>query len=141
MKRVAAAFTTATALALSALGQEVRSERKTFQSGGRAITVDIFASRATASPAILVLHGAGGVDAGNKYVGQLAASVAARGYTTFLVEYFDRTGTTYASDEVIHARFGEGEVKDVVHLGEPAAVAFFPGWGEMKVLARFLRTP
>jgi len=43
--------------------------------------------------------------------------------------------------KVIHARFGEGEVKDVVHLGEPAAVAFFPGWGEMKVLARFLRTP
>ncbi len=41
--------------------------------------------------------------------------------------------------KVIHARFGEGEVRDVVHLGEPAAVAFFPGWGEMKVLARFLR--
>jgi DNA helicase-2/ATP-dependent DNA helicase PcrA len=42
--------------------------------------------------------------------------------------------------KVVHARFGEGEVRDVVHLGEPAAVAFFPGWGEMKVLARFLRS-
>lgn len=41
---------------------------------------------------------------------------------------------------VVHARFGEGEVREVVHLGEPAAVAFFPGWGEMKVLARFLRS-
>ncbi len=42
--------------------------------------------------------------------------------------------------KVHHARFGEGEVREVVHLGEPAAVAFFPGWGEMKVLARFLRS-
>ena len=39
---------------------------------------------------------------------------------------------------VRHARFGEGEVRKVLELSEPAVVAFFPGWGEMKVLARFL---
>ena len=39
---------------------------------------------------------------------------------------------------VHHARFGEGEVKSVVSVGEPAVVAFFPGWGEKK-MARFLK--
>ena len=41
--------------------------------------------------------------------------------------------------KVIHARFGRGEVMKVVSVGEPAVVAFFPGWGEKKVLARFLK--
>jgi DNA helicase-2/ATP-dependent DNA helicase PcrA len=40
---------------------------------------------------------------------------------------------------VRHDRFGEGEVLRVVSVGEPAVVAFFPGWGEKKILARFLR--
>jgi DNA helicase-2/ATP-dependent DNA helicase PcrA len=40
---------------------------------------------------------------------------------------------------VKHERFGEGEVLRVVSFGEPAVVAFFPGWGEKKILARFLR--
>ncbi len=40
---------------------------------------------------------------------------------------------------VMHERFGRGEVRKVLSLGEPAVLAFFPGWGEMKVLARFLK--
>lgn len=40
---------------------------------------------------------------------------------------------------VVHERFGRGEVMKVVTAGEPAVVAFFPGWGEKKVLARFLK--
>lgn len=40
---------------------------------------------------------------------------------------------------VFHERFGRGEVMQVVNSGEPAVVAFFPGWGEKKVLARFLK--
>ncbi|MBX3185786.1 MAG: UvrD-helicase domain-containing protein [Labilithrix sp.] len=40
---------------------------------------------------------------------------------------------------VVHEKFGRGEVLKVVSVGEPAVVAFFPGWGEKKVLARFLR--
>lgn len=39
---------------------------------------------------------------------------------------------------VRHPKFGRGEVRKVLALGEPAVVAFFPGWGEVKVLARFL---
>lgn len=40
---------------------------------------------------------------------------------------------------VMHQKFGRGEVMQVVSHGEPAIVAFFPGWGEKKVLARFLK--
>jgi DNA helicase-2/ATP-dependent DNA helicase PcrA len=40
---------------------------------------------------------------------------------------------------VRHARFGDGEVLRIVSVGEPAVVAFFPGWGEKKILARFLK--
>jgi DNA helicase-2/ATP-dependent DNA helicase PcrA len=40
---------------------------------------------------------------------------------------------------VQHERFGEGEVLRLVSVGEPAVVAYFPGWGEKKILARFLR--
>jgi DNA helicase-2/ATP-dependent DNA helicase PcrA len=40
---------------------------------------------------------------------------------------------------VRHERFGEGEVRRIETTGEPAVVAFFPGWGEKKILARFLK--
>jgi DNA helicase-2/ATP-dependent DNA helicase PcrA len=40
---------------------------------------------------------------------------------------------------VSHDRFGEGHVVTVVSMGELAVVAFFPGWGEKKILARFLK--
>jgi ATP-dependent DNA helicase UvrD/PcrA len=40
---------------------------------------------------------------------------------------------------VRHDRFGEGQVLSVISLGEPTVVAFFPGWGEKKILARFLK--
>jgi carboxymethylenebutenolidase len=80
-------------------------EYASFSSGGKAIGVNVFETGATQAPAILVLHGAGGVDAGNKYVLQLAAAVAANGYSTFLVEYFDRTGTSRASDDDMRQNF------------------------------------
>jgi DNA helicase-2/ATP-dependent DNA helicase PcrA len=41
--------------------------------------------------------------------------------------------------KVFHERFGEGEVRKVETSGEPAVIAFFPGWGEKKILARFLK--
>jgi DNA helicase-2/ATP-dependent DNA helicase PcrA len=40
---------------------------------------------------------------------------------------------------VMHDRFGEGEVLQLVGVGEPAALVSFPGWGEKKILARFLK--
>ncbi|MCL2447734.1 MAG: UvrD-helicase domain-containing protein [Polyangiaceae bacterium] len=56
----------------------------------------------------------------------------------------DREGDVTSSPlrrgaRVKHERFGEGQVLRVVTVGEPAVVAFFPGWGEKKILVRFLR--
>jgi DNA helicase-2/ATP-dependent DNA helicase PcrA len=60
------------------------------------------------------------------------------------VEYEDAGDTSEGAPlrrgaKVTHERFGRGEVMKVVSVGEPAVVAFFPGWGEKKVLARFLK--
>jgi len=44
----------------------------------------------------------------------------------------------HRGSRVRHARFGEGEVRRVEQSTELMVVAFFPGWGEKKILARFL---
>jgi DNA helicase-2/ATP-dependent DNA helicase PcrA len=50
-----------------------------------------------------------------------------------------RTARLRRGTRVLHDRFGEGEVLQLVGVGEPAAVVSFPGWGEKKILARFLK--
>jgi DNA helicase-2/ATP-dependent DNA helicase PcrA len=50
-----------------------------------------------------------------------------------------RTMRLRRGTRVTHDRFGEGEVLQLVGVGEPAAVVSFPGWGEKKILARFLK--
>jgi DNA helicase II / ATP-dependent DNA helicase PcrA len=45
----------------------------------------------------------------------------------------------HRGSRVRHARFGEGEVRSVEHSTELFVVAFFPGWGEKKILARYLQ--
>ena len=64
-------------------------------------------------------------------------------------EFFD-DGASQGVDEgmglrrgsrVVHAQFGEGEVRSVVQSSEPAVLVAFPGRGEKKILARFLRLP
>jgi DNA helicase II / ATP-dependent DNA helicase PcrA len=50
----------------------------------------------------------------------------------------DEESSWQRGSKVRHARFGEGEIRRILDLGEPAVIAFFPGWGEVKVLARFL---
>jgi DNA helicase-2/ATP-dependent DNA helicase PcrA len=67
-------------------------------------------------------------------------------------EFFDDSGgdaghTEHTEDgapmrrgsRVVHSRFGEGEVRRVEAGAEPTVIAFFPGWGEKKILARFLK--
>jgi DNA helicase-2/ATP-dependent DNA helicase PcrA len=44
----------------------------------------------------------------------------------------------HRGSRVRHARFGEGEVRSVERSTELFVVAFFPGWGEKKILARYL---
>jgi len=51
----------------------------------------------------------------------------------------DATAVLRRGARVKHERFGEGHVLSVANVGEAAVVAFFPGWGEKKILARFLK--
>ncbi len=85
---------------------EVITSTGAFNSGGEQISVEIMRpAKSRRSPGIVVLHGAGGMDHGNRYVRQLASALAANGYATLLVHYFQRTLTTCASDSAIHANF------------------------------------
>jgi len=60
-------------------------------------------------------------------------------------EYFSddesagESGRWVRGARVRHERFGEGVVRKMVESAEPAVVAFFPAWGEKKVLVRYLR--
>lgn len=69
-----------------------------------------------AAPAVLVLHGAGVVDAGYRYLSQLARRLAGHGFHVFMAEYFDRTGTTSATDTTIktHAAVWLETIHDAV---------------------------
>ena len=95
---------TVTALANTELANELLSQKSSFESGGKRIGVVVFKPKSAGKlPAIVVLHGARGVDATNAYVRELAQAVAANGYATFLIEYFDRTGTVYADEPTMRA--------------------------------------
>ena len=97
--------------------EEVMMLDGSFESGGQRINVEIMQpSSGEAAPGIIVLHGAGGMDHGNRYVRHLATALAGTGYATFLVHYFQRTKTTYASDSAIYANFHQwvSTVQDAV---------------------------
>lgn len=80
---------------------QVKSEELAFTSGGRRIGVQAWRAAVDHAPAIVVLHGAGVVDVGYRYISRLGRKIAAHGFHAFLVEYFDRTGTSYATDAII----------------------------------------
>jgi len=106
MGKVATILATATALATGASGQGVSTQKLSFESGGKRIAVEMFhPGEPKRAPALLVVHGAGGMHHGNSYVRQLATAFAGNGYATLLVHYFDRTGTTWAGDSTIHTHF------------------------------------
>jgi len=69
------------------------------------------------------------VKPGERYVDREAFDDVAHG---------DGTPDLQRGTRVRHARFGEGEVRRVEHATELMVIAFFPGWGEKKILARFL---
>ena len=89
--------------ASKALAAEGRTDH--FLSGGKRIAVEVFPAPRADAPCVLVLHGASGLAAGNRYLAQVAGGFAARGFHTYLAHYFDRPGTAYAGDAAIRASF------------------------------------
>ena len=73
------------------------------------------------------------------------APVSAREPGERFVDYEEDAGDTgdavslKRGSRVRHEKFGAGEVLKLMTVGEPAVLAFFPGWGEKKVLVRFLK--
>jgi carboxymethylenebutenolidase len=76
----------------------------TFQSGGKPIRVDAYLPEASASawPAVVALHGAGGNVAGME---RYASALAAEGFAVYVLHYFDRTGTVSADKPAIFRNF------------------------------------
>jgi len=86
------------------LGGDVRIENTAFDSAGRNITVQQFLpSAAGRYPAVLALHGSGGIREG--WADQPSRLMAAQGYAVFVVHYFERTGTTWADPDSTRSHF------------------------------------
>ena len=90
-------------LASKTLAAEGRTDH--FLSGGQRIAVEVFPAPRADAPCVIVLHGASGLAAGNRFLAQVAGGFASLGFHTYLVHYFERTGTTYAGDATIQASF------------------------------------
>jgi DNA helicase-2/ATP-dependent DNA helicase PcrA len=74
-------------------------------------------------------------DPGERYVDREFFDDASAGDTSEAPS----SGPLRRGSKVFHSRFGEGDVRRVESGAEPTVVAFFPGWGEKKILARFLK--
>ncbi len=87
--------------------ESIRQTKASFESGGKRIAVEIYTPAATAKkyPAVLVLHGAGGLLLDGPATKRFARALAQNGIEAFVIHYFDRTGTFFARDPSIHKNF------------------------------------
>ena len=77
-----------------------------FASQGKTIAVEKFEpSTPGRHPAVLILHGSGGLDIGGPEFREFARELARRGYVAHVVHYFDQTGTTQADVGTIGRSF------------------------------------
>ncbi|MBI3477636.1 MAG: dienelactone hydrolase family protein [Acidobacteria bacterium] len=75
----------------------VSESQLTFESGGKPIRLDAYLPDTTGPhPTVLALYGSGGGVAG---MNEPATMLAERGFAVFVLHYFDRTGTTEATDK------------------------------------------
>ncbi len=76
---------------------EIRHTETTFSSDGKAISVELFQPTVVGRyPAVIVLHGAGGMVIAGEGFRTIASYVARSGYVAVIVHYFDRTDTSVA---------------------------------------------
>lgn len=100
--------------AAEAVDRDVVVMRGSFESQGKTIAIERYEPKAPGRyPAVLVVHGAGGMTIGGPWFRESARMLARQGYVAHVVHYFDLTGT---------------QIADL-----PAMKAHFAGW--MKVLA------
>jgi dienelactone hydrolase len=105
---IPAAFLLLLFLCVISEAADYRTMTQHYTSGGKKIAIEVFMPEGKGPhAAVMVLHGAGGIDSGNAYVRQFATVLAAQGCATFLPHYFDRTGAAYAGDTTIRRDFPE----------------------------------
>lgn len=82
------------------------ARKLTISSAGRPVRLEVFLPPgAPRSPALLLLHGASGMNGGHRYIPHVAGALAAQGLATVLVRYFDASETTHASDAEMRQHF------------------------------------
>jgi carboxymethylenebutenolidase len=84
----------------------VHESNVSFESGGKKIAVEIYSPVPGPNGAgVLVLHGAGGMFMDGPGIRRFARALAQNGFESFVVHYFDRTGSLFARDAAIHKNF------------------------------------
>ena len=89
---------------------EVVESKSSYTSQGKAITIERFEPRAKRDgaktfPAVLVIHGAGGLTVGGPLYRESARTLARNGYVAHIVHYFDLTGTQIAEIKTMTRHF------------------------------------
>lgn len=86
----------------------IKKRRESFVSGGRRIAVESFLPVGLGRhPPVLVLYGSGGAVVGKDEMTALAELLAQHGFASFVVHYFDRTGTLVTGDKGINKHWKE----------------------------------
>ena len=85
---------------------EIVESRGSYQSQGKTISIERFEPKAPGRyPAVLVVHGAGGMTIGGPFFRDAARTLARRGYVAHVVHYFESTGTRIADKATMKAHF------------------------------------
>jgi carboxymethylenebutenolidase len=91
-------------LKVNLFSSDVRVSNSAYDSGGQRVTVREFLPMAAGRyPAVLALHGSGGL--GEGFADQPSRMMAAQGYAVFLIHYFERTGTLRADYSTTQRHF------------------------------------
>ncbi len=85
---------------------EILETRGSYESQGKSITIERFEPKTPGKyPAVLVVHGSGGMTIGGPWFRDSARHLAKNGYVAHVVHYFDLTGTKIADLSTMKTHF------------------------------------
>lgn len=94
-------------LRASAAEATLKTSKSSIRAGGSNVGVTVFESaEGSSKPAVLVLHGAGGLLFDGPEMRRVSRHLAAKGHPVYMVHYFNSTGTLVALDSTMQKHFG-----------------------------------